>query len=62
MSKDGEEPNPDGYTRKERNAFRVRQLYVSLPCERIYVVSARDGESCDVLEQFAQAAIPRIGA
>jgi hypothetical protein len=42
------------------------ELYVLLPGERIY--EARDdapkvgSESCDTLKQFAQAAIPRIGA
>jgi hypothetical protein len=40
----------------------LRQLYVLLPGERIYVATGRDGESCDTLKQFAQAAIPRIGA
>jgi hypothetical protein len=39
------------------------QLWVLLPGERIYIASdeARH-ESCDTLQQFAHAAIPRIGA
>jgi hypothetical protein len=47
----------------ERNySSTERQFYVLLPGERIYVATGRHGESCDTLKQFAQAAIPRIGA
>jgi hypothetical protein len=40
----------------------VHRLYVLLPGERLYLATGWGGESCDVLKQFAQAAIPRIGA
>jgi hypothetical protein len=47
---------------RRRDRTPLRQLYVLLPGERIYIASGRRAESCDILEQFAQAAIPRIGA
>jgi hypothetical protein len=40
----------------------VNKLWVLLPGERIYILSGWTRESCDTLKQFAQAAIPRIGA
>jgi hypothetical protein len=40
----------------------IRRLFVLLPDERIYIVTGWAGGSCDTLKQFAQAAIPRIGA
>jgi hypothetical protein len=40
----------------------VNKLWVLLPGERNYIVGGWTGESCDTLKQFAQAAIPRIGA
>jgi hypothetical protein len=38
------------------------RLYVLLPGEHIYVATGWGGVSCDILKQFAQAAIPRIGS
>jgi hypothetical protein len=38
----------------------VHRLYVLLPGERLYIATGWGGESCDILEQFAHAAIPRI--
>jgi hypothetical protein len=38
------------------------ELYVLLSGERVYKVTGFNGESCDTLTQFAQVAIPRIGA
>jgi hypothetical protein len=49
-------------TPRRRDTTPLRQLYVLLPGERIYVANGYRGESCDTLKQFAQAAIPRIGA
>jgi hypothetical protein len=40
----------------------IHRLYVLLAGERLYVATGWGGESCDVLEQFAHAAIPRIPA
>jgi hypothetical protein len=40
----------------------VHRLYVLLPGERLYMATGWGGESCDTLQQFAQAAIPRISA
>jgi hypothetical protein len=39
----------------------VQRLFVLLPAERLYMATGWGGESCDVLKQFARAAIPRIG-
>lgn len=40
----------------------IQQLLVLLPGERLYIATGAGGESCEILEQFAQAAIPRIAA
>jgi hypothetical protein len=40
----------------------IHQLHVLLPGERLYIATGAGGESCEILERFAQAAIPRIGA
>lgn len=39
----------------------VHRLQVLLPGERLYIATGWGGESCDILTQFARAAIPRIG-
>jgi hypothetical protein len=39
----------------------VQRLQVLLPGERLYTATGWGGESCDILKQFAQAAIARIG-
>jgi hypothetical protein len=40
----------------------TNRLFVLLPGERVYVVTGWSGGPCDSLRQFAQTAIPRIGA
>jgi hypothetical protein len=40
----------------------IHQPHVLLPGERLYVATGAGRQSCEILEEFAQAAIPRIAA